>query len=92
MRSRNGSMTRTSRALTDQMEKKRQEIEEAERRLRNKDGDINDAQRERQHFTSRLVELAEERARQDERNRQIDADIAGSNEQISHPQIPDRCP
>ncbi len=32
--------------LTDQIEKKRKEIEEAERRLRNKEGDINDAQRE----------------------------------------------
>ncbi|MDO9034330.1 MAG: chromosome segregation protein SMC [Methanoregula sp.] len=69
-------------ALTDQMEKKRKEIEEAERRLRNKEGDINDAQRERQHFNARLIELGEDRARQDERNRQIDVDIAGSNEQI----------
>ncbi|MCK7490357.1 MAG: hypothetical protein MZU79_09330 [Anaerotruncus sp.] len=69
-------------ALTEQMEKKRKEIEEAERRLRNKEGDINDAQRERQHFNARLVELGEDRKRQDERNRQIDADIAGSNEQI----------
>jgi len=68
--------------LTDQMEKKRREIEEGERRLRNKDGDINDAQRDRQHFTSRLGELAEERGRQDEQNRRIDADIAGSNDQI----------
>ncbi|MDO9324024.1 MAG: chromosome segregation protein SMC, partial [Methanoregula sp.] len=69
-------------ALTDQMEKKRKEIEESERRLRNKEADINDAQRERQHFNARLVELGEDRARQDERNRQIDTDIAGSNEQI----------
>ena len=70
-------------ALTEQMEKKRREIEEAERRLRNKDGDINDAQRERQHFSSRLSELAEERTRQDDRNRQIDAEIAASNTQIA---------
>jgi len=69
-------------ALTDQMEKKRREIEEAERRLRNKDGDISDAQRERQHFTQRIAELGEERKGQDERNRQVDADIAGSNNQI----------
>jgi chromosome segregation protein len=69
-------------ALTEQMEKKRREIEEAERRLRNKDGDITDAQRERQHFTQRIAELAEERKGQDERNRQVDADIAGSNNQI----------
>ncbi len=69
--------------LTDQIEKKRKEIEEAERRLRNKEGDINDAQRERQHFNARLTELAEDRKRQDERNQQIDTEIAGSNEQIA---------
>lgn len=69
--------------LTDQIEKKRKEIEEAERRLRNKEGDINDAQRERQHFNARLLELAEDRKRQDERNQQIDTEIAGSNEQIA---------
>jgi chromosome segregation protein len=69
-------------ALTEQMEKKRREIEEAERRLRNKDGDISDAQRDRQHFTQRISELAEERKGQDERNRQVDADIAGANNQI----------
>jgi chromosome segregation protein len=69
--------------LTEQIEKKRKEIEESERRLRNKEGDINDAQRERQHFNARIVELADERKRQDERNRQIDTEIAGSNEQIA---------
>ena len=69
--------------LTEQIEKKKKEIEESERRLRNKDGDINDAQRERQHFNARLVELGDDRKRQDERNGQIDADVAGSNEQIA---------
>jgi chromosome segregation protein len=69
--------------LTEQIEKKKKEIEESERRLRNKDGDINDAQRERQHFTARLGELGEDRKRQDERNGQIDAEISGSNEQIA---------
>jgi chromosome segregation protein len=69
--------------LTEQIEKKKKEIEESERRLRNKDGDINDAQRERQHFNARLIELGDDRNRQDERNGQIDADIAGSNEQIT---------
>ena len=69
-------------ALTEQMERKRREIEEAERRLRNKDADINDAQRERQHFNQRITELAAERSGQDERNRQVDADIAGANNQI----------
>jgi chromosome segregation protein len=69
--------------LTDQIEKKRKEIEESERRLRNKEGDINDAMRERQHFTSRLTELGEDRKRQDDRNSQIDADILGFSEQIA---------
>ena len=70
-------------ALTEQIEKKRREIEEAERRLRNKEADINDAQRERQHFTSRTGELAEERSRQEERNQQIDAEITVSQTQIT---------
>ena len=65
------------------MEKKKKDIEEAERRLRNKEADMNDASRERQHFTARVGELGEERARLDERNRQIDAEIAGSNGQIA---------
>jgi chromosome segregation protein len=70
-------------ALTEQMEKKRREIEELERRLRNKEADINDATRERSHFNARLSELADERGRQEERNRQIDGEISGSNEQIA---------
>ncbi len=70
-------------ALTEQMEKKRREIEESERRLRNKDGDINDAQRERQHFSARLGELGGERERYEGSNHRIDAEIAASNEQIA---------
>jgi len=70
-------------ALTDQMEKKRREIEELERRLRNKEADINDATRERSHFTARLAELAEERGRQEERNRQIESEVAAGNDQIA---------
>jgi chromosome segregation protein len=70
-------------ALTEQLEKKRKEIEESERRLRNKDADVNDAQRERQHFTARIAELGEERARQDERNRELDSDIGAAGDQIA---------
>jgi chromosome segregation protein len=68
--------------LTEQMEKKRREIEEAERRLRNKDSDISDAHRERQHFSQRIAELAEERKAQEERNVRTDAGIAAAAEQI----------
>lgn len=70
-------------ALTGQMDKKKKEIEGSETRLRNKEADMNDASRERQHFTARVAELSEERNRQDERNRQIDTDIAAANEQIA---------
>jgi chromosome segregation protein len=69
--------------LTEQMEKKRRGIEELDRRLRNKDADINDATRERSHFNSRLGELTDERNRQDARNRLIDTEIAAQNEQIT---------
>jgi chromosome segregation protein len=68
--------------LTEQMGKKKREIEESEGRLRNKDADINDATRERSHFNARLGELAEERNRQEERNRGIDTDITTLNGQI----------
>ena len=70
--------------LTEQMEKKKRGIEELDGRLRNKDADINDVTRERSHFSSRLGELADERKRQEERNQQIDTDIASSNEQITN--------
>ena len=70
-------------ALTDQIGKKRKEIDEAERHLRNKDADINDAIRERQHFTARVGELTEDRKRQDERNQQADLGVAAANEQIT---------
>jgi chromosome segregation protein len=70
--------------LTEQMEKKKRGIEELDGRLRNKDADINDVTRERSHFSSRLGELADERKRQEERNQQIDTEIASSNEQITN--------
>ncbi|MCX6688461.1 MAG: chromosome segregation protein SMC [Methanoregula sp.] len=69
--------------LTVQMEKKRKEIEESERHLRNKEADINDASRERQHFVARIADFAEEKKLQEERNIQVDRDVAGANEQIA---------
>ena len=38
---------------------------------------------ERQHFNLRVEELGKERTAKDERNREIDADIAASNDQIA---------
>lgn len=69
-------------ALSEQLEKKKRERDEAERRLRNKESDINDMARERQHFSSRLEELKAEIERISARNADIDREIALSTEQI----------
>ena len=76
-------------ALTDQRERARSELDEVERRLRNKESDIADTQRERVYFTRRIEELAAERERLEEKNRQLDeetrefeARIAAGEEEI----------
>lgn len=69
-------------ALTDQFEKKRREFDDIERRLRNKESDINDLSRERQHFGSRVEELTSEADRITRANQQIDSDTAAAKEQI----------
>ena len=47
-------------ALTEERDKWRKETDDLERRLRDKESDIMDLQRERQHFNNRLTELREE--------------------------------
>jgi chromosome segregation protein len=69
-------------ALTGSLEKKRRELDDAERRLRNKESDIADLSRERQHFAARVEELKGEVGRLTEVNRQTDADIASAEAQI----------
>ncbi len=69
-------------ALTDQFEKKKREFDDIERRLRNKESDINDLSRERQHFSARVEELKAESERITQTNQQIDADTAAAKEQI----------
>jgi chromosome segregation protein len=69
-------------AISEQLERLRREGEEIERRVRNKESDIADLQRERQHFTNRLEELAAERERFTARNHQIDRDGAGIQAEI----------
>ena len=69
--------------LTDQIEKKRRDLEDAERRLRNKESDISDLQRERQHFSARVDELKAETGRITAANQQVDADIAAAEAQIA---------
>lgn len=69
-------------ALMEQMEKFRQEMGEVERRLRNKESDVTDAQRERQYFSKRVEELEAERKRVMEKNTAIDGEVAASEQQI----------
>lgn len=69
-------------ALTDQFEKRKREFDDIERRLRNKESDISDLSRERQHFSARVEELKAEAARITQANQQIDADAAAAKEEI----------
>jgi chromosome segregation protein len=70
-------------ALMERVEKQKQEFGEEERRLRNKESDITDAQRERQYFTKRVEELGEDRTRVQEKNASLDTEVASLEEQIS---------
>lgn len=71
-------------ALTERYESLRKSVEDIERRLRNKDADITDAKRERQHFVNRAEELAAERDRLTAKNQEIDGDITAAGEQIEN--------
>ncbi|WP_214019829.1 chromosome segregation protein SMC [Methanoculleus sp.] len=71
-------------ALTEQYESFRKSVEDIERRLRNKDADITDAKRERQHFANRIEELAAERSRLEAKNLEIDGEITATEEQIEN--------
>ncbi|TAJ43525.1 chromosome segregation protein SMC [Methanofollis fontis] len=68
--------------LTEELERKRRELEGVERRLRNKEADITDAQRERQYFEKRVEELSLERERLAGKNAEIDAEIAAATVDI----------
>jgi chromosome segregation protein len=64
------------------LEQKRTEAAELERRLRNKDSDINDAQREKVFFSSRVQELQAERERVLGKNREIDGQVQAAEARI----------
>lgn len=68
--------------LTERYESIRKAIEDIERRLRNKDADITDSKRERQHFTNRIEELAAERSRLETKNHEIDDEVTATGGQI----------
>lgn len=62
--------------LSEQYEALRRKLEEDERRLKNKDYDIEDSQRERGHFKKRLLEMQEEREK-------IESEIKAADEEVS---------
>jgi chromosome segregation protein len=68
--------------LTDDLDQKRRKVEDVERRLRNKDADILDIQRERQHFNARVEELNGERERIATQSAGIDSLISAHNRSI----------
>ncbi|QSZ67722.1 chromosome segregation protein SMC [Methanofollis aquaemaris] len=68
--------------LTEEFEQKRRECEGIERRLRNKEADIADAQRERQYFERRVEELGAERERLADKNAGIDVEVSGAEAEI----------
>ncbi|HMA05236.1 MAG TPA: chromosome segregation protein SMC [Methanomicrobiales archaeon] len=68
--------------LVQEMERLRTEADEVEKRLRNKDAEISGAQQERSYFTKRVEELSAEKERVAGKNREIDATVASSKEEI----------
>jgi chromosome segregation protein len=69
--------------MMEQLEKKKTEFTEVERRLRNKESDVTDAQRERQYFTKRVEELEGDRIRTMEKGASMDKEIAAAEIQIT---------
>ncbi|MDD1652439.1 MAG: chromosome segregation protein SMC, partial [Methanomicrobiales archaeon] len=86
----NGETDRLKKLLDDaelpgmvkDLEAKRTEAAELERRLRNKDSDVNDAQREKVFFSSRVQELQAEREKVLAKNREIDTQIQAAEARI----------
>ena len=64
-------------ALSEDMERLGKSVTEQESRLRNKDADIADAQRERQYFSKRIEEFDVQRSDTELKNKAIDDEIAG---------------
>lgn len=74
-------------ALTEQLERLRKEVDENERRLRNKDADIADMQRERQYFSKRIEELEAERTRIADKNAALDEAISAAQQLIGDKKV-----
>jgi chromosome segregation protein len=68
--------------LTEERDRWKKELDDLERRLREKESDITDLQRERLHFTKRLGELKEELEKVQDRNKEIDTETASLKQSI----------
>ena len=69
-------------ALTERYEQLKRRHEEADRRLRNKDSDIADLQRERQHFQKRVEEMDLDREKLEAGINSFEEDISASHQAI----------
>lgn len=69
-------------ALTEDRDRWKKELEDLERRLREKESDLIDLQRERLHYTKRLSELNGELEKVQERNKEIDLETASQKQSI----------
>ena len=69
--------------IVQEMERLRTEADEVEKRLRNKDGEIAGVQQERSYFTKRVEELTADKDRVTGKNKEIEATVASSKEEIA---------
>jgi len=61
--------------LSEERERLIKSLEDLVRRINNKEADLNDTQRERQHYKNRLEEFTLQRDKLERRNKEIDAEI-----------------
>jgi len=61
--------------LSEERERLLKSLEDLDRRIANKEADLNDTQRERQHYKNRLEEFTLQREKLERRNKEIDAEI-----------------
>ncbi|MBT8507506.1 chromosome segregation protein SMC [Methanomicrobiaceae archaeon CYW5] len=68
--------------LSEERERLMKSLEDLDRRISNKEADLNDTQRERQHYKNRLEEFVQAREKLEVRNREIDVEIQAARATI----------
>ncbi len=68
--------------LSEERERLLKSLEDLDRRIANKEADLNDTQRERQHYKNRLEEFTQQRDKLEKRNKEIDAEILADRSMI----------